>query len=91
VRKRYHVFNKGFEAIKNNICDTSYGLCPAPMDAQTAVNILCNYLLGDDWYFAGSASVEQGNAMVVELILDKYSKQFKKDWKNFEKYDQQIV
>jgi hypothetical protein len=42
-------------------------------------------LLGDDWYFAGSASVEQGNAMVVELILDKYSKQFRKDWKNYVK------
>ena len=31
------------------------------------------------------ASVEQGNAIVVELILDKYSKQFKKDWKNYKK------
>jgi hypothetical protein len=91
MKHKCYIYNKGFEAIKNNICDTSYGLCPAPMDAQLAVNILCDYLLGDDWYFAGSASVEQGNAMVVELILDKYSKQFKKDWKNFEKYDQQIV
>jgi hypothetical protein len=81
---RKHEYNKSFEAMKNNICDTSYGLCPAPMDAQLAVNILCDYLLGDDWYFASSASVEQGNAMVVELILDKYSKQFKKDWKHFE-------
>lgn len=81
---KVYKYNKSFEAIKNNICDTSYGLCPAPMEAQQAVNILCDYLLGDDWYFAGSASVEQGNAMVVELILDKYSKQFKKDWKHFE-------
>lgn len=85
MKHKCYIYNKGFEAIKNNICDTSYGLCPAPMNAQLAVNILCDYLLGDDWYFAGSASVEQGNAMVVELILDKYSKQFKKDWKNYEK------
>ena len=84
-KKENYIYNKSFEALKNNICDTSYGLCPAPMDAQLAIDILCNYLLGDDWYFAGSASVEQGNAMVVELILDKYSKQFKKDWKTYTK------
>lgn len=84
-KKDNYIYNKSFEAMRNNIEDTSYGFCPAPMDAQLAVHILCDYLLGDDWYFAGSASVEQGNAMVVELILDKYSKQFKKDWKNYEK------
>ena len=82
--KKYK-YNESFEAMKDNICDTSCGLCPAPMNAQVAVNILCDYLLGDDWYFAGSASVEQGNAMVVELILDKYSKQWKKDWKRYNK------
>lgn len=80
-----HKYNKSFEAMKENIEDHTYGLCPAPMNAQVAVNILCDYLLGDDWYFAGSASVEQGNAMVVELVLDKYSKQFRKDWKNYVK------
>ena len=78
-------YNKSFEAMRENIEDHTYGLCPAPMAAQDAVNILCDYLLGDDWYFAGSCGVEQGNAMVVELILDKYSKQFKKDWKNYQK------
>ncbi len=83
--KKEHKYNKSFEAMRDNIEDTNYGLCPAPMNAQTAINILCDYLLGDDWYFAGSASVEQGNAIVVELILDKYSKQFKKDWKNYVK------
>ena len=78
-------YNKGFEAMKNNICDTSYGLCPAPMDAQEALNILTSYLLGDDWYIAGSMNVEQCNACVVEQILDKYSKKWKKDWKHYEK------
>ena len=80
-----HKYNKSFEDLKENICDTSYGIYPAPMDAQVALDILSDYLLGDDWYFAGSCSVEQGNAIVVEQILDKYSKQWKKDWKNFEK------
>lgn len=78
-----HKYNKSFNSMRENIEDPTYGLCPAPIDAQTAVNILCDYLLGDDWYFAGSASVEQGNAIVVELILNKYSKQWKKDWKTY--------
>ncbi len=82
--KEYN-YNKGFEAMKNNICDTSYGLCPAPMEAQLALNILTDYLLGEDWYIAGSMNVEQANACVVEQILDKYSKQWRKDWKNYEK------
>ena len=85
MKTREYIYNASFDKIKANIEDTSYGLCPAPMDAQLAVHILCDYLLGDDWYFAGSASVEQGNAIVVELILDKYSKQFKKDWKYYKK------
>lgn len=77
-------YNKSFEAIKNNICDTSYGLCPAPMNAQEALDILTSYLLGENWYVAGSMNVEQVNACVVEQILDKYSKQWKRDWKHFE-------
>ena len=71
--KRYK-YNKGFEAIKNNICDTPYGLCPASMSAQEALDILTSYLLGDDWYTALSVNVEQGNAIIVEQILDKYSR-----------------
>ena len=82
--KKYK-YNESFEVMKDNICNTSYGLCPAPMDAQVAIDILTNYLLGDDWYFTGSCSVEQGNAIVVEQILDKYSKQWRKDWKNYVK------
>ena len=82
--KKYK-YNESFKAMKENIEDNTYGLCPAPMDAQLALNILTDYLLGEDWYIAGSMSVEQANACVVEQILDKYSKQWKKDWKNYEK------
>ena len=77
-------YNKGFEALKNNICDTSYGLCPAPMNAQEALDILTSYLLGDDWHAVSLMSVEQVNACAVEQILAKYSKKWKKDWKHFE-------
>ena len=58
-------YNKAFEAIRENIEDTSYGLCPAPMDAQLALNILTEYLLGDDWYITDSIGVEQANVIVV--------------------------
>lgn len=77
-------YNKGFEAMKNNVCDTSYGLCPAPMSAQEALDILTSYLLGDDYYVASSMSQDQMNAVITEQILDKYSKKWVKDWNHFE-------
>ena len=78
-------YNKGFEPMKENICTTDYGLIPAPMDAQQALDILTSYLLGDDWYVVDSMSTEQCNAIVVEQILDKYSKKWQKDWDHYEK------
>ena len=85
MKTKEYKYNDGFEAMKDNICDTSCGLMPAPMDAQVALDILTSYLLGDDYYFAGSCNVEQGNAIVVEQILDKYSKKWRKDWGHYEK------
>ena len=82
---REYKYNKSFEDLKENICDTSCGICPAPMEAQFALNILTDYLLGEDWYVAMPLNTKQVNACVVEQILDKYSKQWKKDWKNYEK------
>jgi hypothetical protein len=89
--KKYHLFNKGFEAMKSNIEDTSYGLYPAPMEAQEALDILTSYLLGDDWYVVDSIGPKQINAIITEQILDKYSKKWKKDWDRFEKYDRDAV
>jgi hypothetical protein len=80
-------YNKSFEPMKENICNTSYGLYPAPMHAQEAINILCDYLLGDYWYVVDSIGVEQCNAIIVEQILDKYSGQWRKDWKHYEKQE----
>ena len=82
--KKDYKYNRGFEAMKNNVCDTSYGLCPAPMSAQKALDILTSYLLGDDYYVANSMSTAQMNAVITEQILDKYSKKWVKDWNHFE-------
>ena len=83
--KKEYKYNKSFEAMKDNICDLSHGLVPAPMSAQTALDILTNYLLGEDWYVIFPMNTEQCNACAVEQILDKYSKQWRKDWKHYEK------
>lgn len=82
---KQYKYNEGFEPMRRNIENTSYGICPAPMPAQEAINILCSYLLGDDWYCATSMGVEQVNAVIVEHILDKHSKKWRKDWNNYQK------
>ena len=82
--KKDYKYNKGFEAMKNNVCDTSYGLCPAPMSAQEALDILTSYLLGDDYYVVNPLSQTQVNAVIAEQILEKYSKKWVKDRDNFE-------
>jgi hypothetical protein len=82
---KQYKYNKGFEPMKDNICDTSYGLYPAPMKAQQALDILISYLLGDDWCVVDSIGVEQVNACAIEQILDKHSKKWRKDCKHYEK------
>ena len=83
--KKQYKYNKGFEPMKNNIEDLSYGFIPAPMEAQEALDILTSYLLGDNWYAPLSTNTRQCNALLVEEILDKYSKKWKKDWNTYQK------
>lgn len=49
------------------------------MDAQTAVNFLCEYLLGEDFYIPYPANRGQANTEIVCEILEKYSKRFRKE------------
>ena len=53
-----------------------YGLCNPPMDAQTALNFLADYLEIPDNVL--SESVEQTNTYIVCEILGRYSKKYKK-------------
>ena len=85
MKKKQLKYNRSFEAIRANIEDVSYGIYPAPMPAQQALNILCDYLLGEDWYVTDSIGVEQCNAIITEQILDKYCRQWKKDCKTYKK------
>ena len=66
-----------FEILK----DDTYGLCPAPTDEKLAIQVLADYLLGEDWCVAMPMSQDQANTCIVDAILSKYSKQYRKDIK----------
>jgi hypothetical protein len=51
-----------------------YGLCSPPMKAQTALNELCNFFLGKDWYTVMPMSQEQVNTEIVFEIEESYKK-----------------
>lgn len=56
-----------------SICEKGdYGIFPPPMDAQTALNELCRYFLGDDWYTADAIHPEQVNTVIVAEIEKHY-------------------
>ena len=57
------------------------GIMPPPLEAQKAVNILKDYLLGENWYIADPVSTEQCNAQIVHEILMKYSREYRKEYK----------
>lgn len=55
---------------------------PPGMDAQTALNYLIDYLL-DDFILMYPATGPQGNTEAVAAILEKYSKKYKKELKDY--------
>ena len=60
-------------------------MMPVSLNAQLAISFLKDYLLGQDWYFPSPASAEQVNTEIVYEILEKYSKEFKKELKQLRK------
>ena len=59
--------------------DEKDNILAPPMDAQTAVNFLCDYLLGEDFVIMYPASNDQANTEIVCEILHKYSKRLRKE------------
>ena len=50
-----------------------YGIMAPPMDAQVALNELCRYFLGKNWYdSSGANSPEQVNTAIVAEIEMNY-------------------
>lgn len=54
---------------------------PPLMEAQTAVNFLEKYLLGEDWYIVNPLTTAQANVEIVHEILYRYSKKYKKEYR----------
>ena len=57
-----------------------YGLCSPPMDAQVALNELCRYFLGENWYTTMPESQKQVNTQIVYEIEISYKGYEKKGY-----------
>ena len=57
-----------------SICEPGdYGIFAPPMKSQVAVDELCRYFLGDDWYdTSGATHPEQINTEIVAEIERRY-------------------
>ena len=66
-----------FETLKDDSC----GILYAPVDPQVALDVLREYILGENWYSMNPVSQAQINTEVVHEILNKVSKQYRKDIK----------
>lgn len=60
-------------------------VCDPPLDPQLALQFLCDYLLGEHWYVVMPESQKQVNSAIVDEILFKYSKQYRKEVKEYSK------
>ena len=57
---------------------------PLSLDPQTALDFLQEYLLGEDYYIVNPMPNIQANCEVVHDILYKYSKQYRKERKQWQ-------
>lgn len=57
-----------------SLCEKGdYGIFAPPMKVQSAVDELCRYFLGDDWYSSsGATHPEQVNTEIVAEIEKRY-------------------
>lgn len=60
-------------------------ILPPPLEPQLALNFLREYILGEDWYSANPVPTSQINSEVVDEILYKCSKRYRKEVKEYRK------
>lgn len=53
-------------------------LFPPAIEAQLVVDCLCDVFLGTDWYTELPACTAQVNTIILDRILSKHSKEFRK-------------
>ena len=61
------------------------GIMSPPMEAEKALSFLTDYLLGENWYVVDLISPKQVNTNRVHKILWKYSKKYRKEYKQYRK------
>ena len=61
------------------------GIMSPPMEAEKALSFLTDYLLGENWYVVDPISPKQVNTNRVHEILWKYSKRYRKEYKQYRK------
>ena len=61
------------------------GLMSPPMEDKKALDFLTDYLLGENWYVVAPLSPKQVNTNRVHEILWKYSKRYRKEYKQYRK------
>ena len=82
-----------FEGLSNKInkwySDKEFELCNPPIDAQYALNLIFKTLIDDKEHYpyltTMPESVEQTNSIKLDLILRKYSKEYRKYLKRMKK------
>lgn len=58
---------------------------PVSTEPQEALQILCDLFLGEKWYVGFPLGVKQVNTLIVDEILYKYSRQYRKAVKKYAK------
>lgn len=53
-------------------------ICPPTTEAQLVVNCLCDVFLGEDWYVVFPLHTTQVNTCILDEILYKYYKPYRK-------------
>lgn len=78
------------EIIEEKSKEKDYGICPPSLTPDEALEILTNYLLGEDWYCVSPIHAHQVNTEIVHEILYKYSDKYRKELKENAKKDKKI-
>ena len=73
----------GFQKKINDwYCDKDFELCDPPIDAQFALDLIFKTLVDDKEHYpyltTMPESVEQTNSIMLDLILRKYSRKYRK-------------
>lgn len=78
IPKRKETEQETFNRLFALIDGKDYGVFPPPMKAQVAIDELCRFFLGDEWYTVNPISTEQINTEIVYEIERKFNR-YRKD------------